>query len=576
MDSVTWKIGGEAGFGIMSSGTMLSKALSRKGYRTIATNEYPSLIRGGHNVITLRMSVEYTHALNKDVHILAALNKETVRVHKDQLSPEAIILFDPQDYEWKKEEFSQGVHLIPIPLKELVRTKSADPVMRNTILLGATFALLGKPFEWLEEVIRDQFTKKGETVINFNIDLAKTGYSHVQEAAKDCTHCYLDDIHDQKEQLVINASESLAIGAIRAGMKFAAIYPMTPINSVISFFADHAKDAGILYKQPEDEIAGINMAIGASFAGVRSMVASSGGGVALMTEGLSLAGNMEIPLVIDLGMRVGPATGMPTWTEQSELRFAIHAGHGEFPRIVLAPASCEESFELIMVAFEMADKYQTPVFILTDKYLNESQWSVSAEFYRKSSSLNRGKIRSVEDAAVPFRRYALDTADGVSARSFPGNKGGQFFSNSYEHDETGHVTEDPELRTKMSNKRMQKLQSMKQDIIAPRTVGDANADITLVTWGSTTGPVLEAARIGQKSGKKIQVIYFPWLFPFPVEQTKELFSHAKKIIAIEQNSTGQLVGLLKEYVGTDVHNVVLKYDGRPFFPEEIIHLIEQQ
>ncbi|MCX8008582.1 MAG: 2-oxoacid:acceptor oxidoreductase family protein, partial [Patescibacteria group bacterium] len=264
--SVTWKLGGEAGFGIMSSGTMLAKTFARQGYKTLGTNEYPSLIRGGHNIITVRIATTNFYSLNKDVHILCALNKQTVELHKDEVCDHGIILFDPADFDWKEEHFSRKVFLVRIPLKEMVRQKNADPVMRNTIILGATVALLGGDFSKLEIVIADQFKKKGDKVLSYNTELARIGFDYVKENASDITHWHLDLVEKKEDQLILNASESLGLGAVKAGMKFAAIYPMTPINSVITFLADHAKELGIVYKQPEDEIAGINMAIGASYA----------------------------------------------------------------------------------------------------------------------------------------------------------------------------------------------------------------------------------------------------------------------------------------------------------------------
>lgn len=572
MSSVTWKIGGEAGFGIMSSGTMLAKTFSRQGYKTLATNEYPSLIRGGHNVITVRIAVEDFYSLRKDVHILAALNKQTVDFHKDELSEHGILLFDPADFDWKPEHFSRHVVCIPIPLKEMVRVKSADPVMRNTIVLGASVALLGGVFENLKTVIADQFQKKGEKVIDYNAELAWMGFDHIKKTAGDVRHYYLENTEKKEDQLILNASEALGLGAVRAGMKFAAIYPMTPINSVITFLADHAKELGIVYKQPEDEIAGMNMAIGAAYAGVRSMVATSGGGFALMVEALSLAGMQEVPVVIDLGMRVGPATGMPTWTESGELRFVIHAGHGEFPRIVLAPGSCEECFRLTIHAFHLAEKYQIPVFILTDKYLNESQWCVPKSVFTEPVSIDRGKVAKEEELTPGqmFKRYRLDVEDGVSPRSFPGMKGGIYFNNSYEHDEVGLVTEDPDMRKRMVDKRLRKFQAIQNDIMSPQVFGDDNADITFVTWGSTTGPVREAMTMLKHQGVHTRCVQYPWLYPFPSEQTKALLSRGGRIIDIEQNATSQLAGLIREHTGIDIQERIVQYNGRPFFPEEII------
>lgn len=540
----------------MSSGTMLARTFSRAGYHVLATNEYPSLIRGGHNLVTVRIATQKFEALTRDLHILVALNKETIDLHKQELSENTLVLFDPKD-----GEYSSG---IPVPFSEIVTKLGGEPVMRNIVAIGASVALLGAPFTNLEIVITDQFKKKSADVIKHNIDIAKAGYDAVQEKSMN-----LAPAEKKEDQLLVNASEAVGIGAVRAGLKFAAIYPMTPINALISFLADHAKNLNIVYKQPEDEIAGINMAIGASLAGVRSMVATSGGGFALMVEGLSWAGMIEAPLVIDLGMRVGPSTGMPTWSEQGELQFAIHAGHGEFPRIILAPADAEDAYALTVEAFNLADRYQVPVFLLTDKYINESQWCVPKSLMSGDVVIDRGKLLK-EITGDSFKRYDVSSPDGVSPRSVPGMKGGFYYANSYEHDEIGHVTEKPEMRVAMSGKRMKKFEAMKKDVKPPTVYGDTEAEITFVTWGSTRGPVLEAMKL---LNKKSRLVHYSWLYPFPTEETLKLLSSATRLIDVEQNVTGQLASLIREHTGILIKDKLLKNDGRILYPEEIVDYV---
>jgi 2-oxoglutarate ferredoxin oxidoreductase subunit alpha len=575
IDSVTWKIGGEAGFGIMSAGTMIARAFARRGYHILATNEYPSLIRGGHNLVTVRVASKPFASMNKDVHILVSLHNPCVELHKEELNEQALVVFDPKDREWKQEDFPKPVVLLPVPLSQLVTSLSGAPIMRNTVAIGVTVALMGADFSVLEDIIHDQFAKKDQKVIDSNIAMAKAGFDYIKTTYPDQSSMYLAAATKKEDQLIINASEALGIGAYRAGLKFAAIYPMTPINSLITFLADHSKDLQIVYKQPEDEIAGMNMALGASLAGARSMVATSGGGFALMVEGLSLAGIMELPIVIDLGMRVGPATGMPTWTEQGELQFAIHAGHGEFARIILAPADAKEAYELTVDAFNFADKYQIPVFVLTDKYLNESQWCVPKSAFTAPVVIDRGKL--MKDGELPqdgsFKRYALETADGVSSRSVPGQKGGVFFSNGYEHDEIGHVTESGVMRIQQANKRLKKIESIKKDIRPPEVYGDTEAEITFVSWGSTRGAVLDAIDMLKAKGKTAKLVHFTWLYPFPEEAALAALSANTRIIDVEQNATGQLASLIREHTGVLIKEKILKYDGRPMYPEEIVEKV---
>lgn len=577
MESITWKIGGEAGFGIMSAGTMLARTFSRAGYFVFATNEYPSLIRGGHNVVTVRISSKKFESMNRDLHLLVALNKETVDLHKQEMSANAFVLFDPKDYEWKLSEFDGSVQLIPIPLTELVRQTAGENVMRNTVALGATLALLGVDFSLLQVVIADQFKRKGAEVIDNNTNIARVGYEYIKKIFTSVLPYALTPPTTHQQYLICNASEVVGIAAVRAGMKFAAIYPMTPINALITFLADHATSLGIVYKQPEDEIAGINMAIGASVAGVRSMVATSGGGFALMVEGVSLAGMIEVPLVIDMGMRVGPATGMPTWTEQGELQFVIHAGHGEFPRIVLAPGDAHQAYTMTIMAFDLADRYQIPVFLLTDKYLNESQWCVPRSYFQTDVAINRGAVASTFPLAQngSFKRYLSDTPDGVSPRSFPGMKQGQYIANSYEHDEAGYVMEQAQARRTMVEKRMRKLASISRVAQSPIVYGNPYADITFVTWGSSKGPILELLNSTNftLNNRTANLVQFGWLYPFPTVATQKLLQNTKRIIDIEQNATGQLASLIREHTGIEITEKILNYDGRPLYPEEIVERV---
>lgn len=292
-----------------------------------------------------------------------------------------------------------------------------------------------------------------------------------------------------------------------------------------------------------------------------------------MVEGLSWDGMIEAPLVIDLGMRVGPSTGMPTYTEQGELQFAIHAGHGEFPRIILAPADAEEAYKLTIDAFNLADKYQIPVFVLTDKYLNESQWCAPKSVFAADVVIDRGKL--VKESDLPadgsFLRYDTSVADGISPRSVPGMKNGFYYANSYEHDGQGHVTDKSEARIAMADKRGRKAAVIEAAAIAPTIYGNEEAEITFVSWGSSRGPVLEAMKLLEAKGKKTKLVHFSWLYPFPTEAVTKLLSPVTRVVDIEQNSTGQLASLIREHTGILIKEKILKYDGRPFFPEEIVN-----
>jgi len=464
---------------------------------------------------------------------------------------------------------------VPLPMRQIASQFSAELVMRNTVALGATVAIIGAPFDLLSGVIADQFKRKGPEVAHQNVRIAQAGYDWVKRNGHVAAPLLTDKGSRVEQVLVVNGSEAVGIGAVRAGLKFAAIYPMTPINAIITFLADHEASLRVVYVQPEDEVAGINMAIGASVAGVRSMVATSGGGFALMVEGLSLAGMVDAPLVINLGMRVGPATGMPTYTEQGELQFVIHAGHGEFPRIVLAPSDAAEAYSLTIEAFNLADRYQVPVFILTDKHLNESQWCVPKSHFQGDVNIDRGKLLREDERGkeANFKRYRTDVSDGVSPRSLPGMKHGVFMANSYEYDESGHTTEEAGSRVAMVERRLRKCEAIQKEAKAPSVYGDEHAEITFVTWGSTKGPLLEAVTLLSRSGKKARVVHLPWLFPFPTEAVKTILSREGRLVAVEQNATGQLASLIQEHTGILIKEKFLKYDGRPWYPEEVVERV---
>ncbi len=565
-NDITWAIGGEAGFGIMASGTILAKICSRSGYSIIASNEYPSLIRGGHNFVSVRIASNVVHAPCQTIHILIALNKETINLHKNALSSNAYVVFDEKDYVWDEKEFSPGVTQIPIPFSKLIADIKGSELMRNIIAIGATMALLGKDMGVLTMVIKDQFQDKGENVIEENINIATSGYDYVKEHYKEKTEFVLEEGHIKEPQLVMNASEAVALGALAGGMKFAAIYPMTPINALIPLFADHAGELGIVYKQPEDEIAGINMALGASLGGARSMVATSGGGFALMVEAVSMAGIMEVPVVVDLGMRPGPATGMPTWTEQGELQMVLRAGHGEFPRIILSPGDVTESFELTRSAFSLAEQFQIPVFVLTDKYINETLWQIPKELVKTVPA----NTISSKTESLPFKRYALDTNNGVSARSIPGEKDHEYIANSYEHDEHGFTTEEASMRKAMVEKRMKKMEAIKNIVPAPHVYGEEGADITFIAFGSLKGVLLDAIDVLKKDGIQAKLIHFSFVFPMIEDTVKKCIGSERRLVCVEQNASGQLASLIREETGIAVKEQWHKYDGRQWTTEEIV------
>lgn len=576
-DSVTWKIGGEAGFGIMTTGTMLSKVAVRCGFFIFDYVEYPSLIRGGHNVQEVRFSPNEVFSQEKKVDLLVALTKETVDLHKKELKEGSGILYDNEKIIINEAEIdTKKTVLLPVPFTKIIKDSGISSVMQNNIALGASAALLDFDLNILFNVIQDTFSDKGEKVIADNKKAAQLGFDYVSQNLKNKFSLVIKSKQQQK-QLVLTGNDAVGLGAVAGGCSFYCAYPMSPSSSVLHLLAVNAEATGMVVKHAEDEISVINMAIGASYAGVRSMVGTSGGGFSLMVEGLGLAGITETPLVIFIGQRPGPATGLPTWTGQADLQFVIHASQDEFPRIVLAPGDVTEAFYLTAEAFNLADLYQTPVFILSDKYLAESHKSV--EYFDPTKvTIERGKLitnKNNQDL-MGYKRYVM-TEDGISPRVIPGTKGTWYLANSYEHDESGLSTEDALERVKQVDKRNKKLKTYQTRLPNPKIYGENNADITLIGWGSTKGPVLQTLSDLNYThkGRTLNFLHVTHVFPFNTKMISEILSQSRKRIMIEGNSEGQFAKLIREQTGIMMDSFLLKYDGRPFYPEEIITKLEQ-
>jgi 2-oxoglutarate ferredoxin oxidoreductase subunit alpha len=551
---------------------MMAKILTRLGQSVFDYVEYPSLIRGGHNAYYVRTSDRQIYSQKQSVDVLVALNRDTIDQHKHELTQNAAIVYDPNFTKVEQGEFSQSILLVPVPFLEIARKAEADRLMINTVAVGSSLALFYDDYAVMQKILTDIFGRKGEKVIGQNVNASKAGFDFVHNEF--ASKFPVKITKKPQTSLLISGAEAVAFGAIRAGVKFAAIYPMTPINTTMTTLTANALKYNIIVKEPEDEIAGINMAIGAGFAGVRSMVATSGGGFSLMVEALGLAAQTETPLVIIEGMRPGPATGMPTWTDQGDVRFVLHAAQGDFPRIVLAPGDCREAFSYTMRAFNFAEKYQMPVIVLVDKYLMEGHASVDNTRLKAESAwfkLQRGKMLSDQDAAAQtdYKRYLL-TDDGISPRSIPGQKGGIGLSGSDEHDEHGLYNEEADMRMKMMQKRFKKLDEAISDMFPPDFYGDKDAPVTILSFGSTMLPIFDAMRDLKDLGIKVNFLKVGFLSPFPIAAVVAAIKHAKKTLVIENNYTGQFEGLIREHTGMFVTDRMRRYDGRPFYPEEIV------
>lgn len=575
INNFNWKIGGEAGFGIMSSGMMFAKACSRAGLFIHDYSEYPSLIRGGHNTYQVYVSDKKIHSQRRVVNLLVALNSATIAEHIDELVAGSGIIGDGSRLQVPKTSLQKKkIKFYDIPLNNIAKEVGGDEVMRNTVALGATMALVKNDFKFLTEVIRDQFAHKDEQVINQNIKAAKSGYDYVLEHFVPQEFAYHLQSQPNKPQIVLTANDAAALGAIAAGCKFYAAYPMTPASSILHTLAEIGPKYGMVVRHAEDEISVINMVAGAATAGVRAMLGTSGGGWALMNEGYSLAGITETPMVIIMAQRPGPATGLPTWTEQGDLKFILNSGHGEFPRVVLAPGDQEEAFYLTQLAFNLADIIQNPIIVLLDKYISESH--LSLPFYDwKELKIKRGKILSDSEAKKigdKYRRYQV-TTDGISPRALPGQIGPVIFINSDEHDEMGFSEESAGNRIQQVNKRGKKIAKILPDLPPAALYGPKQAKITVVGWGSVKGPILDT--LSAKSLKKsVNFIHLPMVSPLP-QNIGKLFKAAKNLVLVENNSTGQLADILRAGLGVEFKRKILRYDGRPFYSEDLVNEINK-
>lgn len=573
VSNITWKIGGEAGFGIMSTGTIFSKIFAKKGYYVVDNNEYPSLIRGGHNTFTVRVSSNEIFSIDKEINILVALNEETIRLHQEEVTYGGYIIYDENNGgigEIKKVR--KDINYIMVPFSKIIAELGVPPVMTNNVSMGASVALLNYDLEVLRNIIRDIFERKGPEVVNSNIKSSEFGYKYIKEKLK--INAYELEIVKPISKMLLTGNDAVFLGAVRSGCKFYAAYPMTPSTSILESFASAENDYNIVTKHAEDEVAVINMAIGASFAGVRAMVATSGGGFSLMNEGLGSAALTETPLVIILCQRPAPATGLPTWSEQGDMLFAIHASHGEFLRVVMAPGDPEECFYLTGKAFNIADTYQIPVIVMLDKYLSESHFSYE-RFDYKNITVDRGKllVRS-KDIDEGYKRY-LNTEDGISPRVVTGIEGGVHIANSDEHDEYGYSEDGAFNRKIMVDKRFRKIKKLIEEIPPPRIYGPTDAEITIWSWGSCKGPILEAMNILNQKEKKVNLIHFTYLYPFEGESIEGIIGKSNKNVVVENNKTSQLAKTIMMNTGYRIKNKILKYSGRQFLPCEIVNGIEQ-
>ena len=545
-------IGGAAGDGIRESGTTLGAILSELGYESYLSFTYPSLIRGGHNFARITFSKEKVYSDHEALDVLIALNEESVVLHHKELAHNSIVFansFEPALTEILKD------NAVIIPMAARVKEINASPITRNSMAIGALCYLLDLDYNLMQTILTKVFENKQAEV---NIKLADEGYNLLKD--KNFRHSKKIEPNSNKKEL-IDGNTAFARGLVAAGLDFYIAYPMTPATSILHYLASRQKDTIIRVIQPESELAVINMALGISYAGKRVAIGSATGGFALMQEAFSFAGIAELPLVIAVSQRQGPATGLPTYSSQTDLRFVIHAGHGEFPRMVIAPGDSEESFYLGALALNLAWKYQIPIIVLLDKIISEH--SVTSSLKADDIHIENGLTST--NTGEKYGRYEI-TESGISPLAFPGTPKTTVKVTSYEHDAFGITVDETEPTALMLNKRFTKGETLLKEIDHNETIkmyGDPSSKDVLVFWGSSKGPVLEALRYIKKPVKLVQIV---WIEPFDAKKVIKELKGANKIIDIECNHDGQMAGLIRERTGIEITDKILRYDARPFEP----------
>ena len=572
-------IGGAAGQGVATPGDIFAQVFARRGLHLSAYNAYQSIIRGGHTFLTIRTGPEKVTNFGDRIDLLIPLNQDTIDRHLHLMRPGSAVVFNGDTI--KPKDRADGVQFCPIPVNELSKG-SRSKVEQNTLALAASLNMMGVGFQPLEEVLTEQFKKKGDAVVRENVSVARAGYDYAATNFKP----FPDPLPmTDARYAVLSGNIALAMGGVAAGVKFYCAYPMSPSTGVLHWMAAHARKAGIMVRQVEDEIGVINMAIGAAHAGVRAMCATSGGGFALMTEGLGMSAMMETPVVVIDVQRAGPSTGVPTKTEQGDLWQMLGAGFGDFPKVIAAPTDILDCFQLVPEMHNLADRFQCPGIILSDLLLSEGRASVDSKDLDFNVEIDRGELITPvsvgsSNSQNGYKRYKI-TESGVSPRAIPGIPGYVHTAATDEHDEDGVLISDeftnPHKRRAMMEKRQRKIAGIEAAVPPPNLMGKSGADVTLIGWGSTKGVISEAVEILNSEGISANQLQIRWLVPLHGEAIVELLKTAgKRTIIVENNYSGQFARYLRSETSYVPDGYIRKYDGEPFMPHHIVDAVKEQ
>lgn len=593
--SLNWKIAGKAGDGVMLAAKLFAKLCQRQGLKVFNYYEYPSLIKGGHQTGQVYAASTSAFCQRRSIDLLVLFQPQFLALHLDELNEDSLVLlnaknFDSSQYPQLKSRVSC------IPFTQLARQEIKEPLTANIMTVAASAKYFAFDLTKLVQLVKEEFAEHKKAVAQnlqaINL-ISEELDKYVADASIVLNKQALPVVQLANQDILLTGNEAVGLGAMSAGVQFFSAYPMTPASGLLHYLASQQKDYPIVVKHSEDEIAAINQALGASFVGVRAMTGSAGGGYALMVEATSLAGVAELPLVILEAMRPGPATGLPTWSSQADLNFVIHAGHGDFPKIVFTPGTVLEHYQLTQLAFILAEKYQLPVFILSDKFILESQQSMSRpELEVKNERLslleeNSAENPSTEEKPAESEKYLryLDTKTGVSPRAIPGVDQAVYLANSYEHDQEGFATEEADIATQAVDKRMRKIETLMPELPKPVVFGSdpKEAETIFISFGSTINVLLELENLLAEQGKsKPAMIHLPVVAPFPTSDFNQLFDWQKidqgqqEVYTVEANAGAQLAQVLR--ANSQLKNIksILRYDGRPFYAEDLLEWLSSK
>lgn len=576
MSRISLKVTGAQGQGVNSVGEICGKGLKRSGYCVFGYREYMSLIKGGHSSYQIDVSHEKVESSETRVDILVNFNHHGLEKNYADVKDGGIILHQTPMWKFPKEHQKwlddHKIQVVYLPVEDILKQMKAPSILGNVLITSVVWSLLGQKIDVLKELVREQFGHKGEEVIAMNFACIEEGVQYV--SSLDGVEPIKLPAPDKKWQdcMYLTGSEAQGLGVIHAGCRMYVGYPMTPSSPLLKYIADNQNETGMVIKQAEDEITAAQMASGAMHMGTRAMTATAGGGYDLMTETVSLNALIENPIVIGLAQRPGPATGLPTWTAQGDLLLAVGAAHGEFPRLVMSLSDSEDAFSLMGEAFNYAEEYQSPVIVLTDKHLAEGLYTQST-YDQKQVQIRRGELVTESKSLAKLKssdRFDPSVKNGVSKRWLPGSKAATYSAQGDEHDATGAVDESAENAVQQMEKRMRKMDALKAALPEPELYGNNKPEVLLVGWGSTKSVILDVLKSDEMKDKSVGYLHYQYLWPMKTETLEKLASAAKKVVLVEQNFQGQLGMLIKQECGLRIDEKILKYDGRPFFYDELL------